>query len=123
MIFSSGTFFAFFAAVLALYLATITVRQRAALLLVASIVFYASWRPAYLLLLGVSLGVNYFIYNVLLKRRSLGVLVTGIVVNLLTLGAFKYLGFALGTALWLGSQIGWVSDTKGPDWLNSICRA
>ena len=118
MIFSSGTFFAFFAAVLALYLATNTVRQRAALLLVASIVFYASWRPAYLLLLGVSLGVNYFIYNVLLKRRSLGVLVTGIVVNLLTLGAFKYLGFALGTALWLGSQIGWVSDTKVPDWLN-----
>jgi alginate O-acetyltransferase complex protein AlgI len=118
MIFSSAPFFVFFAAVLVLYLATRSVRQRAGLLLAASIIFYASWKPAYLLLLGASLAVNYLIYNLLLKKRSLGVLVTGVALNLLALGTFKYLKFALVSALWIGSRVGWVGDAQAPDWLN-----
>jgi len=118
MIFSSAPFFVFFAAVFALYLGANSVRQRAGLLLAASIIFYASWKPAYLLLLGASLGVNYFIYNLLLKKRSLGILVTGVAVNLLVLGTFKYLRFALDSVLWIGSQFAWTGDAKAPEWLN-----
>lgn len=118
MIFSSASFFVFFAAVLLLYAAAGTVRQRAALLLAASLIFYASWKPVYLLLLGASLSVNYLLYNLLLKKRSLPVLATGIALNLLVLGACKYLGFALQSALWVGNELGWASDGRIPEWVN-----
>ena len=114
MIFSSASFFVFFVAVLALYAAASTVRQRAALLLAASLIFYASWKPAYLLLLGASLAVNYAIYGVLLRRRSLPLLVGGIALNLLVLGAFKYLGLALETVSWLSGS----ADPRAPGWVN-----
>ena len=119
MIFSSAPFFVFLVAVLAVYLGASTVRQRAGVLLAASIIFYASWKPAYLLLLGASLAVNYLVYNLLLKKRSLAVLVAGIAVNLLTLGACKYSRFAFQSALWIGSEFDWVRGTTStPEWLN-----
>ena len=70
MIFSSASFFMFFAAVMAVYALARSTSQRAVILLVASLIFYASWKPVYLLLLGASLGVNYLIYNSLLAARS-----------------------------------------------------
>jgi D-alanyl-lipoteichoic acid acyltransferase DltB (MBOAT superfamily) len=118
MIFSSASFFVFFAAVLLLYAAAGTVRQRAALLLAASLIFYASWKPIYLLLLGASLSVNYVLYNLLLRKRSLPVLATGIALNLAVLGACKYLGFALESALWIASRTGWAGDSRIPEWVN-----
>ncbi|HVP89412.1 MAG TPA: MBOAT family protein, partial [Casimicrobiaceae bacterium] len=66
MIFSSASFFVFFVVVMALYALARNTQQRAVILLVASLIFYASWRPVYLLLLGASLGVNYLIYGRLL---------------------------------------------------------
>lgn len=117
MIFSSASFFVFFAAVLLLYLAAGTMRQRAALLLAASLIFYASWKPAYLLLLGASLGVNYGLYQLLLRKRSRAVLATGIALNLLVLGTCKYLAFALESTLWIGASFGWASSGSVPDWV------
>ncbi len=77
MIFSSATFFVFFIAVMAIYALARTTSQRATILLVASLIFYASWKPIYLLLLGASLGVNYLIYNRLLAAPSRPVLAFG----------------------------------------------
>jgi D-alanyl-lipoteichoic acid acyltransferase DltB (MBOAT superfamily) len=118
MIFSSAPFFAFFAAVLALYAMARSARQRAALLLAASIVFYASWRPIYLLLLFASLGVNYAVYNRLLRQRSRAILITGVALNLIVLGTCKYLHFALESVLWIGNRFGWAGDATVPAWIN-----
>ena len=114
MIFSSASFLVFFAAVLALYAAASTVQQRGALLLAASLIFYASWKPAYLLLLALSLGVNYLLYNRLLRRRSLALLSFAIALNLVVLGVFKYLGLALETASWLAGA----TQPKAPAWVD-----
>lgn len=117
MIFSSASFFAFFIAVLALYAGARTKQQRAALLLVASLIFYASWKPAYLLLLGASLIVNFFLYRSLLEKRSRGVLIFGIVLNLLSLAVFKYLMLAWESALALGRYAGLTGAAHAPDWV------
>jgi D-alanyl-lipoteichoic acid acyltransferase DltB (MBOAT superfamily) len=87
-------------------------------LLAASLVFYASWKPVYLLLLGASLSVNYALYNVLLRKRSLPILATGIVLNLAVLAGCKYLGFALESLLWVGAHVGWAGDGRIPEWVN-----
>lgn len=54
MIFSSASFMVFFVAVLVVYAGARTPGQRAGVLLAASIIFYASWKPIYLLLIGAS---------------------------------------------------------------------
>jgi alginate O-acetyltransferase complex protein AlgI len=118
MIFSSATFLAFFVAVLMLYLVTRSIQQRATLLLVASIIFYASWKPSYLLLLGASLAINYLIFRALLARRSRLLLMSGIVVNLLTLGACKYLRFAVESTLSISRYLGMATETHAPTWMN-----
>ena len=118
MIFSSALFFVFFVAVMALYAMARTVSQRAAILLVASFIFYASWKPVYLLLLGASLGINYVIYNRLFARRSRAVLVLGITLNLLALGAFKYLGMMIGSVLSIAAVFDPGVDARVPAWVN-----
>lgn len=74
-------------------------RLRVPLLLVASYVFYMSWRPVYgLLILGLTLGnfllVPLIARSVTRKKLWLGVVVAA---NLITLGIFKYAYFAMGT--------------------------
>jgi alginate O-acetyltransferase complex protein AlgI len=117
MIFSSASFFLFFAAVMAIYALARSTSQRAAILLVASLIFYASWKPVYLLLLGASLGVNYLIYNSLLAERSRAVLVFGITVNLIVLGLFKYLGMLIGSTLWIAALFDPAVDPAVPEWV------
>lgn len=118
MIFSSSTFLAFFSALLLLYVGATSHRQRAAILLAGSVLFYASWKPAYLLLLGSSLAANYLFYCSLLRRRSLGVLVAGIALNLAVLSAYKYLIFFIETGLWLGRAGGLSLTGEPPAWLH-----
>ena len=118
MIFSSASFFLFFVALMALYALARTVSQRAVILLVASLIFYASWKPVYLLLLGASLGINYVIYGRLLAARSRAVLAFGIAINLLALGLFKYLGMLIGSALWIAAVFDPVVDASVPEWVN-----
>jgi D-alanyl-lipoteichoic acid acyltransferase DltB (MBOAT superfamily) len=74
-------------------------KARVALLLVASYVFYMSWKPVYgLLILGLTLA-NFFLVPFIAKRADKKKLWLGIViaVNLFTLGVFKYTYFAMGT--------------------------
>lgn len=104
MIFSSTTFFIFFIALMSLYVVAQSHRQRAAILLAGSIIFYASWKLEYLLLLFSSLTINYYVYRYLLKNKSLPVLIAAIVLDLSVLVFYKYLGFLIGTVLWLGGD-------------------
>ena len=72
-------------------------RLRVPLLLVASYVFYMSWRPIYgLLILGLTLG-NFFLVRYIARSESHKKLLLGITVaaNLITLGIFKYATFTV----------------------------
>ncbi len=118
VIFSSFNFFIFFAAFFALYAAATSYRQRAAILLLASIIFYASWKPAYLVLLFTSLGLNYLIYSALFRSRKLSTLVLGLALNLTLLGAMKYLVLLVDT--WFAG-IAFLNGTTphhAPDWIH-----
>src|SRR5208282_3350268 len=84
----------------------------------ASIIFYASWKPSYLLLLGASLAINYLILTALLARRSRLLLVSGVVVNLLTLGACKYLRFTVESTLSISRYLGLTTEVHAPTWMN-----
>jgi len=67
------------------------------LLIGASLVFYSWFKSEYLILLVGSMGVNYVLAKYILAQpgtsKSKRILVIGIVVNLLLLGVYKYLGF------------------------------
>lgn len=117
MVFSSFQFFVFFAAFLALYASATTYRQRAGILLAASIIFYASWKPAYLILLFGSLTINYLIYAALHRNRKFSLLILGVSLNLLLLGTVKYLALLINTWLALVSWLhpGATADT--PEWV------
>jgi D-alanyl-lipoteichoic acid acyltransferase DltB (MBOAT superfamily) len=118
MIFSSFSFFVFLMATLLLYGAARTQRQRAALLLAASLIFYASWKPAYLVLLLASLAINYRLYLHVLATRSRGWLGTGVVLNLVLLGAAKYLAFLTETVLALTRLAGEAAPAAAPAWMH-----
>jgi alginate O-acetyltransferase complex protein AlgI len=118
MIFSGFQFFIFFAVFFAFYTLATSYRQRAAILLAASIIFYATWKPAYLILLFGSLGINYLTYSALYRTRKLSILVFGLVSNLLLLGAVKYLALIIGT--WLEAMALWHSlpAENVPHWID-----
>lgn len=70
-------------------------------LLLASLVFYAWWNPFYVLLLLASIGVNFGFGRAIQRTAGLprgALLTTGIGLNLLVLGYYKYAGFLLGLA-------------------------
>lgn len=118
MIFSSFSFLVFLLATLALYGLAHTHRQRAGLMLAASLIFYASWRPAYLLLLLASLAINYFIYLTLLERRSRALLWIGVTLNLVFLGTAKYLAFLTETLISLAGLAGINAPEAAPAWMH-----
>lgn len=120
MIFSGFSFLVFLAATLALYGLARNARERAGLMLAASLIFYASWRPAYLLLLLGSLVVNYRIYGALLVTRSRPLLLLGVVLNLAFLAAAKYLVFITETALAFAGLAGLAVPAKAPDWMHWV---
>ncbi len=118
MIFSSASFLLFFAIVLAAYAFTTSYGQRAAVILLASIVFYASWKPAYLILLFASLSINYLFYRGLNKKRSSVLLATAVTLNLLILGFYKYLGLLFETAIAITGWVGADTLQPRPDWID-----
>lgn len=66
-------------------------------LLAASLFFYGWWKPAYLTLLLLSIGANYFLGHMLLRpeihvRRRKHILILGVTANLALLCVYKYLG-------------------------------
>lgn len=76
-------------------------------LIIASLVFYGSWNPAFVGLIVLSVLVNFFIGRALAagKAESRGWLSAGVIFNLGLLGYFKYAGFFIenlnGLGLWL----------------------
>jgi alginate O-acetyltransferase complex protein AlgI len=118
MVFSSSTFLLFFAVLLLFYAGARTYRERAAVILVGSLIFYASWKPVYLILLVASVSLNYLIYSSLSVNRSRRMLVAGLVLNLGLLGIVKYLGMALESLLGLGTWLGVPLIDERPAWVN-----
>ena len=103
MLFSSNTFlFGFLPAVVVLYYLC-PQRCRNVLLLVSSLIFYGWGEPKYVLLMLVSILLNYFCGLAAARQQSRqrstrGVLVLGVVLNLGMLGFFKYGKFFFGSA-------------------------
>ena len=103
MLFSSNTFlFGFLPAVVVLYYLCPR-RCRTVLLLVSSLIFYGWGEPKYVLLMLVSILLNYFCGLAAGKRQTQqrsvrGVLIVGVVLNLGMLGFFKYGKFFFGSA-------------------------
>lgn len=71
-------------------------------LLLTSLFFYGWWNPKYLLLIGLSIGVNYWVgvaihySNIQFQGAfSKGILAAGVLFNLALLGYYKYTGFFL----------------------------
>ena len=118
MIFSSANFILFFLALLALYTGARTPRQRAALILVGSFIFYASWKPVYLILLIAELAFNYWLYSRLLQRPRKALLVTGIVIDLVVLAGFKYLAFITENLFTMMHWFGLSTPQHLPGWMD-----
>ncbi len=68
MLFNTFQFAIFLAIVLAAHRA-VPRERRASVLLVASLVFYTVWIPAYLLLMLVDVGVNYALLRAMIRSR------------------------------------------------------
>jgi alginate O-acetyltransferase complex protein AlgI len=97
MLFSSYAFLFQFLPVVALaFAAARRYSPRCGILVLAcaSLIFYAAWKPIYLLLLAASIGVNFWLGLKMedpLRRRSIGTL--GVALNLAALCYFKYTNF------------------------------
>lgn len=100
MVFSSVTFlFIFLPVLLALYFLVPKV-LRNIIILIASLIFYAWGEPIYIVLMALSILLNYVCgldlqYKLSERHKARGSLIFGIVVNLLLLGFFKYYGFLM----------------------------
>ncbi len=94
MVFNSFPFLLFLAAVVALHeLAASSATRRKLVLLAASWFFYAYVDVSLILLLFLSLGINYAALNLLARMRAGWAIIVPIAINLALLGYFKYAGF------------------------------
>ncbi|EMY78484.1 putative alginate O-acetyltransferase AlgI [Leptospira weilii serovar Ranarum str. ICFT] len=93
MIFTSTLFLLFFLCVYVLYWAYNGRKYREWVIVIASLVFYATWSVPFLFHLLAILYINYWAIRSLFKKKSLGVLRTIVVLDLINLGVFKYFYF------------------------------
>lgn len=117
MLFTSLQYLLFLPACIVLYWA-LPRHLRLPFLLAASWFFYASWIPAFLLLI-VSMTVFNFLWGKLLFRASdkkKTIFAIGIVLNLLCLGIFKYANFVAGSA----SSVAALFTGHNPAWTVNI---
>ncbi len=109
MLFNSWQFLIFFPVITTLYF-VLPHKYRWFLLLVASCVFYAAFVPAYLLILGATIIIDYvagiYIEKNLGKRRLL-FLIISVAANVGTLAFFKYFNFFNDNVSYLAHFIGW----------------
>ncbi len=111
MLFNSSTFLAFYAVLFPLYwFLHRNLRQRNALLLVASYFFYGSWDWRFLSLIILSTVVDYYcgkrIAMSSAARHRRAFLIVSLIVNLGILGFFKYFGFFVTSFIDLMSVLG-----------------
>lgn len=99
MLFNSAAYLVFLPVVVAIYW-FMPFRYRTAFLLFASYVFYATWKPVYLILIVVLTAFNYFAGIAIEKEQARKKLyLTGaLAANILTLAYFKYAYFAIDSA-------------------------
>lgn len=98
MVFSSLTFLSIFLpAVLLLHTLLPSIRLKNALLIAASLVFYAYGEPVYVFLMLLSTVVNYGFGRLLGVRRTKPALALAVAFNLVLLGVFKYTDMLLST--------------------------
>ncbi len=99
MLFNSLAFLIFFPTVVTLYFLT-PYRWRWLLLLLASYLFYMSWRPEYIFLILISTGVDYYagrkMGGLAQKAERRKYLLLSVVTNLGLLALFKYFNFFSG---------------------------
>ena len=109
MLFNSLEFLFFFPLVAGLYF-LLPQRARVPHLLAASCVFYMAFVPAYILILGLTIVVDYAagLWIARLQGRARRrVLVVSIVLTCLVLASFKYLSFIVDNALLAAGLLGW----------------
>ena len=112
MLFNSIEFALFFPIVCALYF-TLARRWQTPLLLISSCVFYMAFIPVYILILGLTIVIDYVagIYLEKVTGRSRTVLlVVSIVATCLVLFVFKYFAFFTGTFVGVTGFLGWQFD-------------
>lgn len=99
MVFSSITFlFLFLPITLVLYYLRRDITWKNVILLIMSLVFYAWGEPVYVILMIISILLNYYVgLDIDRHYNKKAVLIVGIVMNLLILGYFKYSGFVVDT--------------------------
>jgi len=121
MLFNSWEFAVFFPIVTALYF-LVPHRTRWALLLAASCLFYAVFVPTYILILGVTIVVDYFA-GLLLEaypRHKRSILWVSIVSNAGFLFFFKYFNFCNANVTALADWLGWHNPVQNLDILLPI---
>ena len=101
MVFSSLNFLFFFLPLVLVLHRFVPARWKNPVLLVASVWFYAWGEPVYVVLMLLSVGFNY-VTGIQIglrtsKRARRAALISGVAVNLLILGFFKYYGFLVET--------------------------
>jgi alginate O-acetyltransferase complex protein AlgI len=109
MLFNSLEFALFFPIVVALYF-LLAHRWRVGLLLAASCLFYMAFIPAYILILGITIGIDYAAGILLEKaegRRRRAYLWVSIVATCLVLFVFKYFYFFTDTFIGMAGILGW----------------
>ena len=78
------------------------VRPTLAWLSTASLFFYGVWRPEYLLLIAISILANWWIAKWIRQSKDVRLPLTiGVLLNLGTIGYFKYADFAIANLNWL----------------------
>lgn len=102
MLFSSITFLFFFLPVVLVLYYLIPAKGKNIVLLLASLLFYAWGEPVYVILMILSICLNYFCGRELQEREddprgARRSVIFAVVANLLILGFFKYYGFLLNT--------------------------
>ncbi|MDE7104697.1 MAG: MBOAT family protein, partial [Ruminococcus sp.] len=96
MVFSSPVFlFVFLTSVYILYRIIPTITAKNLLLLIFSLVFYTYGEPKALLLMIISIEMNYWFGRAMKQENKYRkpVLICAVIANLLMLGIFKYAGF------------------------------
>ncbi|MBQ1451131.1 MAG: MBOAT family protein [Clostridia bacterium] len=98
MIFSSITFLFFFLVITLAVYYLLPRKFKNGWLLLTSLFFYGYGEPVYILLMVFSITVNYIVGLLMAKyeKKKKLFLIIGIIINLLLLGYFKYIGFFTG---------------------------
>lgn len=98
MTFSGASFlFLFLPVSFLLYLLTPSLRMKNTLLALVSVFFYAFGEPVYVILLLISVLMNYAFARLVNRTHSKWILGVSVVLNLLMLGVFKYAALAVET--------------------------